>query len=174
MIAATTWHGRRGSVLLGPTENRIARFLTAMTANGRVTIRTVDLIKATGLERSEAYRITARLRILGLFGVENDRGGTRGGRRYWRTAIEHDGAGLDPARHRAAWSRIVSWTRARRAHLHLRLAELRAHHTRRVERSYPPLRASTPPGVASTGGVNFADAMRRYGLGPLMDSWARR
>lgn len=173
MIAATTWHGRRGAVLLGPTEHRIARWLTDMTRNGRVTLRTTDVIKATGLERSEAYRITARLRVLGLFGVENDRGGTRGGRRYWRTAIEHDGGRLDPVRHRVAWSRILSWTRARRARLHARLAELRTTQGSRIfgHDREPNAARSSPPGPS---GGNFAEAMRRHGLGPLMDSWARR
>lgn len=93
-------------MLLGPTEARIARYLDHATKHGRVTIRTVDLAAATQLERSEAYRITRRLRELGLFGVENDRGATKGGRRYWRTPIEHDGQMLDAVRHRAAWSSV--------------------------------------------------------------------
>lgn len=172
MTGATTWHGRRGAVLLGPTENRVARWLADVTSHGRVRIRTVDLVDALRLERSEAYRITSRLRILGLFGVENDRGGTRGGRHYWRTAIEHDGGGLDPLRHRQAWSRIVSWARARKARMTTRLAELRAHHIRRVGATARALNTPTPPGDYAPGGV-FAEAMRRHGLGPLMDSWVK-
>ena len=173
MTTATTWHGRRGSVLLGPTENRVARWLGEMTRYGRATIRTADLAAATHLERSEAYRITARLRVLGLFGIENDQGGQKGGRRYWRTAIQHDGPGLDAGKHRQAWSRILTWARARSARLAARLEALR-HHTRR-EGSVGPDRthAPTPAGEVppTPAGVTFAEAMRRNGLGRLMDGW---
>ena len=168
-MTASTWHGRRGSIILGPTEDRVARFLDHATARGRVTIRTVDLASRLQLERSEAYRITARLRVLGLFGIENDRGGTKGGRRYWRTAIAHDGAELDETRHRNAWARVRAWATARRARLHARLADLR--------RSPGPVpRVTAPaaelPPLASAAGDTFADRMRRAGLGPLMDEWA--
>jgi len=112
-----TWNGRKGAVILGPTEHRVARWLADVSRHGRVTIRTTHLAAVLGLERSEAYRITRRLRILGLFGIENDQGGTRGGRRYWRTVLEHDGAELDHARHREAWSRIMGWARAKRARI---------------------------------------------------------
>jgi hypothetical protein len=174
-MTATTWHGRRGTVLLGPTEHRVARWLADMTRSGRITIRTVDLAAATHVERSEAYRITARLRILGLFGVENDRGGTRGGRRYWRTAIEHDGAGLDAVRHRAAWSRVRAWAAARVTAAAAHLASLRSD------------RASSPPGVTAhpapaspparlpeAGVGSFLDRLRRNGLAPeLADEFGR-
>ena len=181
--------------MLGPTEHRIARFLDHATRHGRITMRTVDLAAATGLERSEAYRITRRLRTLGLFGIENDRGGTRGGRRYWRTPLEHDEQMLDGARHRAAWSRIVGWARTRRDRLHKALAGLRAHNQAgligtRASRpdsgpAVPYLRpvgvsTSTPgalpgplPSPRGGPGSTFAQAMRRHGLGPLMDEWAR-
>jgi hypothetical protein len=184
VTGATTWHGRRGPVILGPTEHRVARWLADMTRAGRVTIRTVDLARATRVERSEAYRITRRLRILGLFGIENDQGGTRGGRRYWRTSIEHDAAELDAARHRQAWARLVAWARSQRGRLSARLAALRPHDMRagsyRPGPSRPPTaRASvevaaagaSPPGGA---GGTFADRMRRAGLGELMDAWGVR
>lgn len=172
-MTATTWHGRRGSVLLGPTENRVARWLADMTRQGRVTIRTVDLAEATHVERSEAYRITARLRVLGLFGIENDRGGNHNGRRFWRTAIEHDGAALDSRRHRQAWGRILAWSRIRRTRLAERLAAIRGDHTRPVDVSARAVTDPTPPGArrAAPGGVTFAEAMRRAGLGGLMDQW---
>src|SRR5690348_14224237 len=48
-----TWHGRAGSVILGPTEARVARYLESATRHGRVTIRTVDLASRLQLERSE-------------------------------------------------------------------------------------------------------------------------
>lgn len=71
-------------------------------------------MEATGIPwRSAIYRVTARLRILGVFGIRNDRGGTLGGRWYWRTATRHQGAALDPVKHRAAWSRILGGARAR-------------------------------------------------------------
>lgn len=169
-----TWHGRRGSVLLGPTENRVARWLLDLTRTGRVTIRTVDLAAATNVERSEAYRITARLRTLGLFGIENDRGGTLGGRRYWRTAVEHDGSTLDPARHREAWARILAWARTQRARVRARLAAIRGNHMSvpgalhgtRARFDEP---AGEPPLPA--GSQTFADRMRRAGLGRLMNDW---
>ncbi|HEV8282340.1 MAG TPA: hypothetical protein VGQ02_10795 [Candidatus Limnocylindrales bacterium] len=166
-------------MILGPTEHRVARYLADLTRSGRVTLRTVELAERLGLERSEAYRITARLRVLGLFGIENDRGGSRGGRRLWRTAIEHDGQVLDAVRHRAAWARIVAWARARRSALQSRLEALRSAtatpHLRPVGVVTPTAGATprapvTPSGVR--GGI-FADAMRRHGLGPLMDEWAR-
>jgi hypothetical protein len=177
-------------VILGPTEHRVARYLADLTRAGRVTLRTVELAERLGLERSEAYRITARLRVLGLFGIENDRGGSRAGRRFWRTAIEHDGQVLDAVRHRAAWARIVAWARARKSALRSRLAALRSgtagtrasnvdrplpHHTRLVgvaHRTAGALSRSPgrPPGER---GSIFGDAMRRHGLGPLMDEWAR-
>ena len=176
MNATATWHGRRGSVILGPTEARVARFLDQATRTGRVTIRTVDLASHLQLERSEAYRITRRLRILGLFGIENDKGGSKGGRRYWRTPLEHDGQELDETRHRTASARVVSWAKARRARLHARLATLRQRPgdgsgDDSVGRSTPagplPVPGSGPAGVSSP----FAEAMRRAGLGPLMDEW---
>lgn len=173
MTTATTWHGRRGTVLLGPTENRVARWLGEMTRQGRVTIRTADLAAATNLERSEAYRITARLRVLGLFGIENDQGGQKGGRRYWRTAIQHDGARLDAIRHRQAWSRILAWARGRRERIAARLEAIR-NHTRRDDQARPGalVNAATPAdGPHTSAGVTFAASMRRYGLGRLMDQW---
>lgn len=176
-MTATTWRGRRGAMLLGPTEDRVARYLADRTSNGRVTIRTTDLIAALGIERSEAYRVTARLRVLGLFGIENDRGGTNGGRRYWRTPTEHDGARLDGKRHRIAWSRILSWSRARRDRAIARLEAIR-HHTSRVGigagTSEPARRdapaAEIPPSAA--GGPSFGAMLRRTGLiDNLLDEW---
>jgi hypothetical protein len=172
-VSSTTWHGRRGPVILGPTEHRVAAWLRDRTRFGRVTIATMDLARELRLERSEAYRITARLRVLGLFGVENDQGGARGGRRWWRTAIEHDGSasGLDPVRHRQAWARIVAWARARKTRLSARFATL---HTARPSGSHTggaptsaPDELHGPPGA----GVTFAESMRRAGLGALMDAW---
>lgn len=161
-------------MLLGPTEARIARYLDHATRHGRVTMRTVELAAATQLERSEAYRITARLRVLGLFGVENDRGATKGGRRYWRTPVEHDGGMLDGARHRAAWSRIVAWARVRRDLLHDRLARVRAtHHLRQADARVRVGLATPRPDLPPGRGGTFSDRMRRYGLGPLMDEWAQ-
>lgn len=171
MTAATTWYGRRGSVLLGPTENRVARWLAEATAHGRVTIRTVDVAAATHVERSEAYRITARLRVLGLFGIENDRGGNHNGRRFWRTAIAHDGAALDSRRHRQAWSRILAWSRSRRASVRQRLSALRGDHTRPIGRPARLTTGPTPSPDTRPGGVTFAEAMRRAGLAGLMDRW---
>lgn len=129
MTGATTWHGRRGTVILGPTEHRVARYLADLCRAGRITLRTADLMTAVHVERSEAYRITARLRTLGLFGIENDRGGNHGGRRIWRTSIEHDGSRLDATRHRDAWARIVAWAHARRDRAAARLAAIRGDHT---------------------------------------------
>lgn len=159
-------------MLLGPTEDRVARYLADRTSNGRVTIRTADLVAALGLERSEAYRITARLRILGIFGIENDQGGTNGGRRYWRTGIEHDGARLDATRHRVAWSRILAWARARQEVVASRLAGIR-NHTRQIGRIRTTADLATPAAVPprSAAGGTFADAMRRAGLAGLMAEW---
>lgn len=174
-MTTSTWHGRRGPVLLGPTEARIARYLEHMTRRGRVAIRTVDLAAATQLERSEAYRITARLRVLGLFGIENDRGGTKGGRRYWRTPIEHDSPGLDATLHRVAWSRLVAWARVRRRSISARLATIRqssGQAARALAAGATAGSAPLPPGMAEPAGT-FAERMRRYGLGELMDSWRR-
>ena len=161
---ATTWRGRKGVVLLGPTEDRVARYLVDRTKRGRVVIRTVDLIAALGLERSEAYRVTARLRTLGLFGVKNDQGGTRGGRWYWRTARTHDGARLDPKRHRHAWSRILGVARARSA----RLAEFLRRPGGSGALVATPTRPAVPPGRPA---ASFAELMRAAGLGGLMDQW---
>lgn len=172
-MTSTTWRGRRGAVILGPTEHRVARWLHEMTRHGRVTIRTVDLISALGLERSEAYRITARLRLLGLFGIENDRAGTNGGRRFWRTPTEHDGATLDRHRQRIAWSRIVGWARGRQARIAARLAELRAT-THAASVGPVPRRAATPSVVLEEGpraadGGTFAERMRQSGIGGWID-----
>jgi DNA-binding transcriptional regulator LsrR (DeoR family) len=125
MTATTTWRGRRGTVLLGPTEDRVARYLADATRRGRVTIRHTEIAERLGISRKDLYRITARLRMLGLFGIENDRGGTNRGRRYWRTAIEHDGTRLDPVKHRVAWSRILAWSRARKSAIDDALAGIR-------------------------------------------------
>lgn len=178
MTGAVTWRGRRGAVLLGPTEDRVARYLADMTRRGRVTIRTVDLVARLNLERSEVYRITARLRVLGLFGVENDQGGTNGGRRYWRTGIEHDGARLDAARHRAAWGRILAWARARREVVAARLGEL--HTPRSVTRPVPARIGSegsaglvSPPVTVQPAGPSFRELFAGAGGGALLEAWGR-
>lgn len=174
-----TWHGRAGSVILGPTEARVARYLDAATKHGRVTIRTVELAERLQLERSEAYRITRRLRILGLFGIENDKGGTKGGRRYWRTAVAHDGAELDDARHRGAWGRIVAWARGRRYRLR---ALLTRHDGDAPVAGMPtpsaPAAPFLPGSVADAGGGTFRERLRAaavaQGLGDLvstLDGW---
>lgn len=126
--SAHVWTGRRGPVLLGPAEHRVAVFLEHATRRGRVTLRQADINDRLHLERSEGYRITRRLRVLGLFGVENDRSGSTGGRRWWRTSSPHDGAGLEPGRHHEAWSRITGWARATDARLAALLADLRITH----------------------------------------------
>lgn len=170
----STWHGRRGSVILGPTEDRVARFLDHATRSGRVTIRTVELAERLRLERSEAYRITRRLRTLGLFGIENDRGGTKGGRRYWRTAIEHDGVLLDAVRHRTAWARVVAYLRARRSAAHRNLARLRQRqHGRTVPAAGLPTPATSTgvPSPLDVAGGTVASWLRRYGAGALLDEW---
>jgi hypothetical protein len=179
MIAgALTWRGRRGSVLLGPTEDRVARYLDHMTRHGRVTLRTVDLVTSLGVERSEVYRITRRLRELGLFGVENDQGGTKGGRRYWRTLNDRDGSPrLDAERHRIAWSRIVAWARARRLSVAARLGEL--HTPRSVTRPVPARIGSEAPTVDSPSlspgpvavGASFREMFAAAGGAALLDAW---
>lgn len=121
-------------------------------------MRTVDVAAATHVERSEAYRILARLRVLGLFGIENDRGGTRGGRRFWRTATEIDGAALHAARHREAWARITAWARARRDRLRDAL-----HHTRAG--GLPPPRALVGPESVDADGLH---RNRVAGSGPTL------
>jgi hypothetical protein len=173
-VTAHTWHGRRGAVLLGPTEHRVAGWLRDRTHHGRIKVRTVDLATELRLERSEAYRITARLRALGLFGIQNDRGGTRGGRFIWRTSIEHDGAELDRERHREAWARIVAWARGRKARLAEKLADLRATtHAGQGARGMDRAQPATPGdgGSLPSPGGTFAELMRRHGLGDLMDQW---
>jgi len=160
-------------VLLGPTQDRVARHLAERTRYGRVVVHMPTLATTLGLERSEAYRITARLRVLGLFGIEDDQGGTVGGRRVWRTAIAHDGPRLDPARHRETWRRILGWARHRSERVAARLAALRpttSGEAGLVRRSLGSLPASGPPGAGS----EFGDAMRRHGLGSLIDSWRPR
>ncbi len=180
LAITSTWHGRKGSVILGPTEARVARYLDAATRHGRITIRTVELASQLQLERSEAYRITRRLRILGLFGIENDKGGTKGGRRYWRTAVQHDGAELDDARHRGAWARVVAWARVRRY-------RIRALITRQDDGAAPvglPTPPESDPGTPSlpaidSGGGTFGERLRAAAmaqdLGDLvatLDGWA--
>ena len=104
-MTVTTWHGARGAQLLGPTEDRVARWLAVKTKHGRARIRSVDAIAALRLERSEWYRVTRRLRILGLFGIADDRAGARGGRLVWRTSSD-TGVRLDAGRKRAAIARM--------------------------------------------------------------------
>lgn len=174
--APTVLTGRRGVVILGPTEAKVAAYLTRATMHGRVTIRTVDLGARLGLERSEIYRITRRLRILGLFGIENDRGGTLGGRRYWRTAIPHDGAELPAEAHRAAWARVTSAARAIAGAIAtavvIRSAAARHTLAGAGASSSSPMEPGTMPGPlpvgVSMGGSppSFREAMLRAGLAP--------
>lgn len=178
-MTSHTWRGRRGSVLLGPTEDRVARYLADATRHGRVTIRTADLAERLGLERSEAYRVTARLRVLGLFGVENDQGGTLGGRRWWRTPTPSDGPGLDAVKHRVAWGRILAWARARRACALERLAGI---HTSRSIASPVPARTeqegpsvvAASPAICTPGGPSFRELFARApGGAQLLEAWGR-
>jgi hypothetical protein len=165
-MLTTTWQGRRGSVLLGPTEHRVAVYLADLTSRGRVVVRTVDLMARLHLERSEAYRVTARLRVLGVFGIRNDQGGTLGGRWYWRTAIKHDGARLDPARHRVAWARVLGGARARRA----RIIELLASAT--IPQTPPGPR--WPDASPHPAGASFRDRFAAAGGSSLLASWGVR
>lgn len=157
------WRGRRGPVLLGPTEHRVALFLEHATRHGEVSFATSRLELELGLTRSEAYRIAGRLRVLGLFGIANDRGGARGGRRWWRTSIEHDGPGLDPLRHRVAWARVKAAARSAQAHATRRLAELRDH-TRRN----PPLRLRPPAERHSREAGYVGRRLLELGLDPVL------
>jgi hypothetical protein len=170
-MAATTWHGRRGPVILGPTEHRVARWLNDATRHGRIRIRTVDLVAATHVERSEIYRITARLRVLGLFGIENDRSGSRGGRQIWRTPTLHDGPGLDPVRHRLAWRRVVGWGVAHQRRIADRLAAIRNHTGTRPRDGSRVHLAAEPDPLSGSAAPTFAARMRSHGLGRLMDGW---
>lgn len=171
----TTWHGREGSVILGPTEDRVARYLDSMTRHGRVTLRTVELAERLGLERSEAYRITRRLRVLGLFGIENDRGGAHGGRRIWRTGVVGSAPHrLDPVRHRIAWARVVSYLRARRSAAMGSLARLRQRRDGGLVPAIGSATSSEPPPipqVRDSDDGNPAAWLRKYGAGALLDSW---
>lgn len=154
----TTWRGRRGTVALGPTQHRVACYLAELASRGQVTVRTADVAERCQLSRTEAFRIMARLRVLGLFGISNDRGGHHGGRRIWRTAIAHDGPGLDPVKHRIAWARMraaAAWARGQV------IATIRA---RRTPPDWPtrPARANTgailPGGrTVDAGGPSFAE-----------------
>lgn len=164
MTGAATWRGSAGTVLLGPTEDRVARWLAARSRSGRVLFRTMQLADELRLERSEAYRITARLRVLGLFGIANDRGGHRGGRYVWRIATEREGVRLDPARHRRAWSRVLGMARAR---------------TRAV-RAFIRARAGTPAPLDTSPvalppeprpGSSFRDMFERAGGSSLLREW---
>lgn len=186
-MTATTWRGRHGAVLLGPTEHRVATYLADATRHGRITLRTTSLATHLGLERSEAYRITARLRVLGLFGIENDRAGTRGGRRYWRTFTDR-GTRLHGERHRIAWARIKGWAMRRAALVAGRLAALRQRQDQlTLGLATVPvagLHGSTgtgtmaPPGrhlQVRTGGATFAELMAAHGVTrSVVDSWKRR
>jgi hypothetical protein len=182
-------------VILGPTEARVARYLEDATRHGRVTLRTVELADRLRLERSEAYRVLRRLQALGVFGIEDDRSGQRGGRRIWRTGRALGRSGLDAARHRQAWARVAGWASARRARLAAFMrdaisggrrvtppvgsASPAGGHLRRdgrssARRSFHPVAPTAPPGVLPPtpgGAVTFADLMRGAGLGKLMDSW---
>lgn len=187
MTRAHSWHGRRGTVILGPTEHRVARYLADLCRGGLVTLPMATLIEATHVERSEAYRITRRLRILGLFGIQDDQGGSRGGRKIWRTAIEHNASQLDEVRHREAWSRVVAWARARSSRARARLAAIRSttygatarrsiDHLHNVDAPTAALAGNdaraavihgTPPGAVTTppGGVtSFLDRLIAAGL----------
>jgi hypothetical protein len=161
-MTTATWRGRRGTVLLGPTEDRVARYLADLTRHGRVRVRTVDLAERLHLERSEAYRITARLRVLGLFGIANDRSGARGGRLWWRTATMHEASGLHPERHRVAWARISAWALTRR-----RAILAAANDLRRAAGSWAPAPARPADGPPHpSAGRTFAEI-----VGPGLGAW---
>jgi hypothetical protein len=166
MKAKRVWRGQHGSVILGPTEDRVARYLHDLTRHGLITIRTLELARRLDLERSEAYRVLGRLRALGLFGVANDQGGQRGGRRIWRTERAGTASVLDAGRHRIAWARVVAWSAQRRARV------IAAIHTRRqgpVEpfAATPAAAGSTPPAA----GGSLADPQPPNAPRGLLDGW---
>lgn len=157
-------------MILGPTQHRTALWLERATRHGRVTLRMLRIAAELGLERSEAYRITRRLRMLGLFGVEDDRGRTHGGRRWWRTRSRRPGAwAFDPGSHRRAWARIVA--SSRRIVLELAGRDPMAHPLCRVcgERRPPE---HDHPAPAKTAGASFRERLARYGLTPeTVETW---
>lgn len=172
------WRGRFGWILLGPTEHRVARYLDAATQYGRVTLPMTRIQADCHLGRSEAYRILRRLRILGLFGVENDQGGSLGGRRIWRIG-RPDGQTLDALLHRQAWARITAWMRAKRAAVLARIRSVSAGQGPRVlPRTLPPGRQAADHGPGSPGlppagldpPLDLGRIFRRYAPG-LAAAW---
>jgi hypothetical protein len=191
--ARNVWRGQYGAVILGPTEDRVARYLADATSHGLVTMRTVDIADRLRLERSEAYRVLRRLQALGLFGIEDDRSGRRGGRRIWRTDGRRPSLTLDAGRHRVAWARILAAMAAARARLASLMRQTGSHGGRPsapvsgaavpwkgprgaglIRRAGSSAQAvappTAPPGGSSPrlpgGAVTFRDAMARAGLWP--------
>lgn len=171
------WRGRYGWIALGPTEDRVARYLDDATRHGRITRTTARIQDDLGLGRSEAFRILRTLRTLGLFGVENDQGGTRGGRRIWRIDRPGEGATLDAGRHRQAWARVVAYLAERKARALARLRSMttRAAHPPRQGSRFPRRTlAPTSPGPdpqADVGpALTLGDAIRRWAPG-LAHEW---
>jgi DNA-binding MarR family transcriptional regulator len=187
--ARNVWRGQYGAVILGPTEDRVARYLADATSHGLVTMRTVDIADRLRLERSEAYRVLRRLQALGLYGIEDDRSGQRGGRRIWRTDGRRASVTPVGGRHRVAWARILAAMAASRARLaslmrtgshggalspstggagaHPRAAGFIRRAGSSAQAVAPP---TAPPGGSSPrlpgGAVTFRDAMARAGLWP--------
>lgn len=95
------------SVVLGPTQAAVYRFVMGATEHGRRPTFTLSRIaEATGKPVSSVHDALGRLRALGLIGCATRMGRT-GGHRLWRVVSAASDRALDVARHRRAVARVL-------------------------------------------------------------------
>ena len=144
------------SVVLGPTQQAVYRFVMGATEGGRRPVFTLARIASeTGKPVSSVHEALGRLRALGLIGMAARMGRT-GGHRLWRVVATVTRS-LSPTRHRLAVARVVKrWGASVQ-----RSTEVQS------ESQSETLWTDDPPAepVPQREG-SFRDAMRRAGFTP--------
>ena len=174
----TTWahspaYGQ--SVVLGPTQELVYRFVLDVTADGRrPEFPLARIASAIGRPVSSVHDALGRLRALGLIGYASRMGRT-GGTRLWRAAVRLGSvgeSGLDVARHRRAVARVLT-----RFALVVRTEDQTAAESAPTLWSEPDTGVSHPPVSGTPGGTGdedtpdtvppvFHDMMRKHGVRP--------
>lgn len=165
MTGASSWatSPTYGSVLLGPAQSDVYRYVVGMTREGARPYLTLGRIaSAIGRPVSSVHSALGRLRALGLIGFVARMGRT-GGFRLWRPRRSSTARPMDRGRHSRTVARIMRRWRAMTAH------SASVPDDDRPVPGQRPLPLEPVAGSPSPAAGEFGAALRRYGFRPWWD-----